>query len=106
MVVQISQGPVEFELLLRQEGEFGKICAALRLGNQGSQVAEAGGDGTLLNFLDCALDFALFGWLDFGQESLGQQGPLTFVFDDVHGIGGLSSSQGLHGCKCAKRLKP
>ena len=41
LVVQLPQRPVQVQLLLGQQGQFGEVAAALGFGDQGAQVALA-----------------------------------------------------------------
>ena len=66
--VQLSERAVELELLLGEDSEFDKVCAALGFGNKGAEVPLAVFEGALVNLLDGAANFAGFGWFDFGEE--------------------------------------
>ena len=79
VAVQAAQSPVKLHLLLGKYSQFGDIAAALSLCNQRPHVAQAALEGTLLDLLQCSLDFGKFGWLDFGQQSLCEQCPLGLV---------------------------
>jgi hypothetical protein len=81
------------------------VGAAFGFGDEDAEVAEPGGDGALFDFLDGALDFDGLGGPGFGEESFGEEGALGGVFDDVHGIVGLTIGEGQQGGCCAERLK-
>jgi len=90
--MELAQGAVEVEFLLGEQGEFGKVATALGFGDEGAELALPVLDGTLLDLLDGAADFAGFRRLDFGEEGFGQEGALGLVVDDLHGVAGLASS--------------
>jgi hypothetical protein len=106
LVVEAAKGAVQFEFLLGEEGKFGEIATAFGFGDEDAELALARLDGMLLDFLDSAEDFGLFRGLGFVQQHLGQHGALGGIFDDFHGVAGVTAGKGLKSWKCAKMLKP
>lgn len=93
LTVQLAETAVEIEFLLGQAGEFGVVGAALGLGDEGAELALTMLDGALVDLLNCTTDFNGIGGLNFGQKRLGEQGALGLVFDNFHGVAGLTAGQ-------------
>jgi len=103
--MQLLKSAVKVQLLLSEDNELGKVAAAFGFGNIGAHVAKLGFQGALLNLLDGAFDFGLFGRLGLGQQDLGEQCALSRVFHYIHGVVGSAAGQGLERRKSAKMLK-
>ena len=104
--MQLSQRPVEIELLLGQNCQLGLVAAPFGLGDLRAHVTQPTLDGPLVNLLNGALHLAFLGWFGLGQQRLGQQGPLRLVLDHVHGVASLAPGKRLQGRERAKMFKP
>ena len=77
--VHLPQPPVQLELALRQQGQFGEVTASLRIRDLHSQIAERAFKLPLLQTRNRPLNGIGPRRFGFGQERLGKQGPLPRI---------------------------